>query len=99
MRSETSADFGCDQKFAEVFADGNLSVAYFFVYCGANFDRGNITKPVDFTTEKRYNANAPTIGQHKPNLQEHCCDHITDHSAVWNTQKQWRQEGTKASFP
>lgn len=42
MRSETSADFGLNQKSAEVFEDGNLSVMYFFVYCGANFDRRNI---------------------------------------------------------
>ena len=42
--------------------------SYFFVSCGANFERRIFAKPVDFTVEKRYNENAPTIGRQKHQL-------------------------------
>ena len=98
MRFETSADFGCDKKSAEVFE---------VVIC---LRRISLSTAAQILSGE-YSTNRLTLRQKRGTIRmllqsdgaSRICrsifyDHITDHSAVWSTRKQWRQEGTKASF-
>lgn len=88
--------FGGTQNLPKFCWGGDLSVMYFFVYCGANFERRIFAKSADFSAEEVTMEMLLWTGVKTPFLQEHFLRPW--HSAVWSTRKQWRQEGTKEFF-